>query len=1074
MFITNPSLKEFIERVPVCEQTAAFASLLEIFRSGGCDRVVVVSEQQHPLGVVNLRAIMPHLIVKNQFKKQDYLIAGVAIDLQQPLCELDLPLIEKVATLPAWISLSQFWLYLRSSNSQTHLPNWAVVDPSDKFLGLLDSQRLVKFLATIEEIPGEMEQRSRGTQEPRSKGTQENWHAGELESTSPTGCTKESLVQLLEQLPLPLRLQTITGQIIAQNLTWRQQIGESLDPYLEEPEEAPVFIDSLWQEELVGVSSSGTAAEFVNWWEGADQTNNHQMSATEATIASRETTSWEAVTRNPTTKKIGDRLWQFVTIPLRQNSTNVEEKRIRVSEWENLQHYNTTTPLHSLSPDLSLVMATDVTEQHIFAKELAAKNADLVQLNRMKDEFLACISHELKTPLTSVLGLASLLKDQLIGQLNERQARYARLIHQSGRQLMTVVNDILDLTRMETGQLELTPEPVHIPTVCDRAITQARQLQPGKEPLETDLQQEEISFTLSIEPELETMVADELRLRQMLSHLLSNALKFTESGGAIGLKVACWEGWIAFTIWDTGIGIPEAKQHLIFQKFQQLEDTLTRRFDGTGLGLALTQRLAHLHGGDISFISKVGEGSQFTLLLPPVPPPNSKKLGTEQDYSQPPISNKQKSKAQNPKFSNRLILIVEAVPQYIEDLTQQLTGLGYRYAIARSGTEAIEKARQLQPQALLLNPLLPLLSGWDVLTLLKSDEQTRHIPVLVTASQGEKEQASANRADGFLTLPVQTEALRHSLISLKAPETPTPSLTILHLTFEEQAAIEFSPTALGLSPKHRVLEADDIEQAELLVRVWHPNVVILDGAGLEDPLAYLKELSLTDLASLPLITLDRQTTQAANQVTGLSVFPCLASDRHENMDALLQVIQVAAGISCQSNILVVDARSLTDVFSPTEEIGEPRIDAGANTSPYDRTGEAFDPQFVASPQISSSNGSPLLHYLESAGFKSLLSRSWAEVCRQLQHQNVDLLLIDLADIKPYPALVEALTSLKQMPALPPILVLDHRWDGRNLDEATIKFEAALRAIATKILSVPPLSMAEVLDHIHASLAQTSL
>jgi signal transduction histidine kinase len=244
-------------------------------------------------------------------------------------------------------------------------------------------------------------------------------------------------------------------------------------------------------------------------------------------------------------KKIGDRLWQFVTIPLRQNSTNVEEKSIRVSEWEHLQHYNTTTPLHSLSPDLSLVMATDVTEQHIFAKELAAKNADLVQLNRMKDEFLACISHELKTPLTSVLGLASLLKDQLIGQLNERQARYARLIHQSGRQLMTVVNDILDLTRMETGQLELTPEPVHIPTVCDRAITQARQLQPGKEPLETDLQQEEISFTLSIEPELETMVADELRLRQMLSHLLSNALKFTESGGAIGLKVACWEGWIA-------------------------------------------------------------------------------------------------------------------------------------------------------------------------------------------------------------------------------------------------------------------------------------------------------------------------------------------------------------------------------------------------------------------------------------------------------------------------------------------------------------------------------------------------
>ena len=127
-------------------------------------------------------------------------------------------------------------------------------------------------------------------------------------------------------------------------------------------------------------------------------------------------------------------------------------------------------------------------------------------------------------------------------------------------------------------------------------------------------------FTLAIEPELEIVVADELRLRQMLVHLLANAFKFTASGGEIGLRVSYWAGWIAFTVWDTGIGIPEHQQHLIFQKFQQLETPLTRQFEGTGLGLVLTRALARLHGGDVSFLSQEGKGSQFTLLLAPTPP----------------------------------------------------------------------------------------------------------------------------------------------------------------------------------------------------------------------------------------------------------------------------------------------------------------------------------------------------------------------------------------------------------------------------------------------------------------------
>ena len=725
-----------------------------------------------------------------------------------------------------------------------------------------------------------------------------------------------------------------------------------------------------------------------------------------------------------------------------------------------------STPL--AAPDVWLVLAQDITEQQQVAKELAAKNADLVHLNRLKDEFLACISHELKTPLTAVLGLSSLLKDQTLGALNERQARYAGLIYHSGRQLMTVVNDILDLTRMETGQMELTLEPVQIQTVCDRAYAQAQQ-RPSEKNQQDEESPSEIKFTLEIEPGLEMLVADELRLRQMLMHLLSNALKFTDATGEIGLKVISWEGWIAFTVWDTGIGIPAQKQHLIFQKFQQLEKPLTRCYEGTGLGLVLTQRLARLHGGDVSFISKPGEGSQFTLLLPPTPPqwnrgagePGSREAG---EISHSPILNRQ------PPTPNRLVLIVETVPRYLEDLTEQLQNLAYRVIIARSGTEAIEKARNFQPCAILLNPLLPQLSGWDVLTLLKSDAQTSHIPAIVTATQAEKQQAYHNKADGFLSLPVQEQALLKSLMDLgDRPSFTNKTVTILHLSPElDETPSNSSVLSCELTESlclqnsdlnYRVLEADDLDQAELLARVWHPEVMLLESARLPDPLAYLKQLSsYTDLISLPLVTLDRQTTEAANQVTGLSVYPCLASDNSSKIAALLQVIQVASGMSRKPSILVMD-------------IGEPKN--RGDCSMQNSKAQTLTPSTPDTSWLQA-----LMQYLETAGFRSILSCSWTEVDRHLQDRSVDLLLLRLRDTTNPSALVKKLISLRQIQGLPPILVLDHRLKAFSSDQATThkdqptpELESLLRTVSTKILPGHSQSMSQLLHQIEQTLIQ---
>lgn len=514
------------------------------------------------------------------------------------------------------------------------------------------------------------------------------------------------------------------------------------------------------------------------------------------------------------------------------------------------------------------VLAVDIREQQRLCQELAAKNADLLQLNRLKDEFLACISHELKSPLTAIVGLSRLLQDEKIGSLNPRQSHYAHLIYQSGQQLMALVNDLLDLTRLESGQVKLNPVPINIQKACQAAYCSIANKYRGKLP-------EELPFTLEIDADVGNLLADANRLQQMLAHLLDNAVKFSQNGGKFGIKVSRWENWLAFTVWDTGIGIPADCQHLLFQKFQQLESPLTRQFEGTGLGLVLARRLAQAHGGEVSFRSQVGKGSQFTLLLPPVP-----LTGREQGA-----------------VRQSLVLIVASETEEIEDLAQKLTDLGYCAAIARTGIEAVEKARQLQPAAIFLNPHLPLLSGWDALTLLQADARTQKIPTFITAPLAEQQLSEGRGAEGFLSLPVEWEALQQSLGGLAAPSPPLKEhLTVLslHPAAGSEPINSSLLEQLSQSP-HHVLQVEDLEQAERIARVWRVDVLVMDGSRLSEPLLFLRSLrDCPQLAALPLVTVDAQSAAAANQVEGLAVFPCLAIASESGAAQLLQVLEIAA------------------------------------------------------------------------------------------------------------------------------------------------------------------------------------
>lgn len=1204
MLSFNPCLNEFVQAVPVCPETANLTMGLTVLQRSSSERLVLVNAQQHPIGLVRLYRLLPYCMPASEDAAREVSEPGpLALPVDPVLLDVSPSIVESLTLLSGELPLQQFLPYLLTQEPRCY----ALINCDGQFLGLLDSDRLLNFLATVctdqltmqegqrlspsssatprpspslskqqrkaarltrqlmvERAELEMQVRAQQEQITRLRLNQPEAPLGQSAFPSDSIAAAEltplsPLLELLERLPLPLMLQTHSGQLVAQNTCWQQQVGELLDPNGVRQEAAALLETSTAGSERDDFSLPSEPRVPAGSPTSAPKSDGLSQSAMYAAdVAAAE--AGESVIKagvchlgaQPNTcvcicslKNGQEQVLQFVKIPIGNLSiqqpaplqaevalervpelsltmatapaTLAESALIPQFRLATLSAGSERLPLVKqatsqidpaqpraaieqnallkgadavpVAEPLWLILAQDVTQQQQLARELTAKNADLIQLNRLKDEFLACISHELRTPLTAVLGLSSLLKDQTLGELNPRQVHYAQLIYQSGRHLMAVVNDILDLTRMETGQLELVPEPVDIATVCNRALEQAKQLRllDDKQAAEADGSQLP-EFSLEIEVGLEFLVADELRLRQMLVHLLSNAIKFTEADLQFGLKVGRWGGWIAFTVWDTGIGIPTEKQHLIFQKFQQLENPLTRRFEGTGLGLVLTQRLARLHGGDVTFISKEGQGSQFTILLPPSPPGQKALTQGEQGSDQPvpypggrvPVRSQRdphgaaeastaQTAAQTSTLTakrNRLVLIVEAVPQFIDTLSNHLASLGFRVVIARSGTEAVEKARRLQPCIIFLNPVLPLLSGWDVLTLLKSTPETRQIPVVVTSTKVDEEQAHRSQADGLLSLPIQAKALRQMMRRLvmepqkvESPSRTPTVLTVLRLSPGTWSASSYPiPTAdlnqLLHSHHYRVLEADDLEQAELLARVWKPNVVLLDGTPI-NPVSYFHQFGQhTFLASLPLVTLDPEATQAANQVMGLLVFPCLSTpearwsgDADPETFALLQVIEVAAGYAWRPSILAWDTAALSQIATDSPGASSAAIGAAPEETDWLQA---------------------LNQYLQTAGFRGVIGRSWQEVLQQAQSETADLLLICWTESTPHATTLQMLSVLQQVTPRPPILVLDHRSYDRTPEAPVPALPVVLQKLALKILPAS-LAMDDLLAEMHQAL-----
>jgi PAS domain S-box-containing protein len=383
-------------------------------------------------------------------------------------------------------------------------------------------------------------------------------------------------------------------------------------------------------------------------------------------------------------------------------------------------------------------------------ERLTITNAELARATRLKDEFLANMSHELRTPLNSVLGLSEVLQERIYGDLTEQQQRALNTIQINGQHLLVLINDILDLAKIESGKLELQMAPVSAQQLCQSTIPFIQQQAFRKQ----------ISFTLNLPSDLAYIEVDERLIRQALLNLLSNAVKFTPSGGSVTLTVEgnAAEQSLSFSVIDTGIGIATENIDKLFQPFVQIDSSLSRHYSGTGLGLALVRRIVELHKGIVTIRSTIGQGSQFTVLLPwkHANSPNRAKILSDTVTAAKTGAKSLPIETQH-AVKKPIVLLVEDNLDNIETLTAYLNLKGFEIVVARNGLQATQLAQAQSFNLILMDIQMPGMDGLEAIRQIRSQEQDRHIPILAVtalAMPEDEERCLAAGADDYLTKPI--------------------------------------------------------------------------------------------------------------------------------------------------------------------------------------------------------------------------------------------------------------------------------------------------------------------------------
>jgi CheY-like chemotaxis protein/signal transduction histidine kinase/HAMP domain-containing protein len=414
-------------------------------------------------------------------------------------------------------------------------------------------------------------------------------------------------------------------------------------------------------------------------------------------------------------------------------------------------------------------------------RALEEKATELALTSKYKSEFLANMSHELRTPLNSILILGQQLADNPDANLSSKQVEFARTIHGAGTDLLNLISDILDLSKIESGTVTVDAEEIVFANLLDVVAR----------PFRHEAETRQLSFEVNLDPRLgRSVVTDSKRLQQVLKNLLSNAFKFTSQGG-VRLSVSAAEsGWsadhpvlkqapvvVAFEVADSGIGIQADKQKVIFEAFMQADASTSRKYGGTGLGLAISRELSNLLGGEIHLRSAPNVGSTFTLYLPlkyvgpsvgprpstgaPAPIMHSPGVAPERPVEQIPDDRLEIQPGDS------ILLVVEDDPHYARIMVDLAREKGFKVLVAMRGTDALDLAKQYQPTAVSLDVFLPDMLGWTVLSQLKQNALTRHIPVQIITLDEDRQHGLARGAFSFVTKPTSTEGVEAALARIK-------------------------------------------------------------------------------------------------------------------------------------------------------------------------------------------------------------------------------------------------------------------------------------------------------------------
>jgi len=440
-------------------------------------------------------------------------------------------------------------------------------------------------------------------------------------------------------------------------------------------------------------------------------------------------------------------------------------------------------------------------------RQLERQSAALEVASRHKSEFLASMSHELRTPLNAIIGFSEVLLERMFGELNERQDDYLRDIWSSGKHLLELLNDILDLSKIEAGQMVLNRSEFPARESLEYCLSMIR---------ERALKQR-ILLSLEVDPQVGLLDADRRQFRQVVLNLLSNAVKFTPEGGRVGVRASIRDQHLVVEVTDTGPGVPAEDRQRIFDAFQQGATLHPEQTEGTGLGLTLSKRILELHGGRIWVESEAGQGSTFGFALPI-------RSGDSALTSVPQVGLGSGLPTEVAPGPRPTVVVVEDDRRSFDLLRVYLEAAGARVVSARDGEEGLDTVRRLTPAGVVLDILLPGIDGWEVLARLKADPATAAIPVVVVSMLDERGRGYALGASEYLVKPVSKDQLLAALYRVAAiPERPHTVVAI----DDDPMAIELVRASLE-SEGWTVLGAATGQEGLTLIRERQPSAVLLD------------------------------------------------------------------------------------------------------------------------------------------------------------------------------------------------------------------------------------------------------